>query len=125
MTQSPPAALSTGANYEQVATRFRPFFERIAAGAAERDQTRTLPLDEIRELTRAGFGALRVPVVYGGAGVSVKQLFRLLTELAVADSNLTQALRGHFAYVEDVINTPASESRDEWLARFVRGEIFG
>jgi alkylation response protein AidB-like acyl-CoA dehydrogenase len=125
MTQSRPAALSTGANYEQVASRFRPFFERIAAGAAERDQTRTLPLDEIRELTRAGFGALRVPVVYGGAGVSVKQLFRLLTELAVADSNLTQALRGHFAYVEDVINTPASESRDEWLARFVRGDIFG
>jgi alkylation response protein AidB-like acyl-CoA dehydrogenase len=57
--------------------------------------------------------------------VSLKQLFRLLTELAAADSNFTQALRGHFAYVEDVINVPAGEQRDEWLARFVKGEIFG
>jgi alkylation response protein AidB-like acyl-CoA dehydrogenase len=125
MTQLPPVALSAGADYEQVAGRFRAIFERIAAGAVERDQSRTLPLDEIRTLMQAGFGALRVPAAYGGGGVSVRQLFRLLTELAVADSNFTQALRGHFAYVEDVINAPASEVRDEWLARFVKGEIFG
>lgn len=125
MTQLSPVALSTGVDYERVAGRFRAIFEHIAAGAVERDQSRTLPVDELRTLIQAGFGAVRVPVEYGGSGVSVKQLFRLLTELAVADSNFTQALRGHFAYVEDVINAPASEARDEWLARFVEGDIFG
>lgn len=125
MNQSPPAEHSTGADYEQVARRFRPLIERIAASAVERDQSRSLPIDELRELMQAGFGALRVPIVYGGAGVSIKQLSRLLTELAAADSNLTQALRGHFTYVEDVINAPAGEWRDAWLARFVKGDVFG
>ena len=108
MTQLPPVALSVGADYESVASRFRPIFERIAAGAVERDQLRTLPYDQIAELKQAGFGALRVPVSHGGAGVSIKQLFRLLIELGAADSNLPQALRGHFAFVEDVVNAPPS-----------------
>src|SRR5471032_317457 len=125
MTQLPPVALSVGADYESVARRFRPIFERIAEGAVERDQLRTLPYHQIAELKQAGFGALRVPVSHGGAGVSVKQLFRLLIELGTADSNLPQALRGHFAFVEDVVNAPASAERDEWFARFVRGDLFG
>ena len=45
--------------------------------------------------------AVRVPVARGGAGATLPQLFRLLTELAAADSNIPQALRGHFALVED------------------------
>lgn len=125
MTRTPTAALSLGADYEAVADRFRPIFERIAAGALERDQTRALPHEEIDELKRAGFGALRVPVSHGGSGFSVKQLFRLLIELATADSNLPQALRGHFAYVEDVVNTSPGAERDRWFARFVGGDLFG
>src|ERR1700735_1035222 len=125
MTQLPPVALSVGANFESVASRFRPIFERIAAGSVERDQTRALPYDRIAELKQAGFGALRVPASHGGAGVSIKQLFRLLIELGTADSNLPQALRGHFAFVEDVVNSPASPERDAWFARFVRGDLFG
>lgn len=125
MTQLPPVALSVGADYESVASRFRPIFERIAAGAVERDQLRTLPYDQIAELKQAGFGALRVPVSHGGAGASIKQLFRLLIELGAADSNLPQALRGHFAFVEDVVNAPPSAERDQWFERFVRGDLFG
>jgi alkylation response protein AidB-like acyl-CoA dehydrogenase len=73
MTQLSPVALSVGANFESVASRFRPIFERIAAGSVERDQTRALPYDRIAELKQAGFGALRVPASHGGAGVSIKQ----------------------------------------------------
>jgi alkylation response protein AidB-like acyl-CoA dehydrogenase len=105
MTQLPPVALSVGADYESVASRFRPIFERIAEGAVERDQLRTLPYDQIAELKQAGFGALRVPVSHGGAGVSVKQLFRLLIELGAADSNLPQALRGHSTHPQALIAT--------------------
>ena len=104
--------------------RFRPLFDRIAAGAAERDREHRLPVAEIRELADAGFGALRVPVEFGGSGATLPQLFELLTELAAADSNIPQALRGHFALVEDRL-VARSGQREVWLERFGRGEIAG
>ena len=91
------APLSRGTDYEQLAGRFRPIFARIAAGALEREHTRTLPFEPIAWLKAAGFGAVRVPLEYGGAGASIPQLIQLLIELGEADSNLPQALRGHFA----------------------------
>ena len=120
-----PTALSQGADYEQIAARFRPIFARIAAGTADRERTRTLPHEQIVWLKTAGFGSVRVPVEYGGAGVSLPQLIQLLIELAEADSNLPQALRGHFAFVEDRLNAPPGQARDKWFERFVAGDIVG
>jgi alkylation response protein AidB-like acyl-CoA dehydrogenase len=117
--------LSTGTDYELLASRFRPLFARIAEGALERERTRTLPREPIRWLKEAGFGAVRVPVSHGGAGASLPQLFQLLVELAEADSNIPQALRGHFAFVEDKLNAPPSPQRDRWFERFVAGETVG
>ncbi|MEX3959021.1 acyl-CoA dehydrogenase family protein [Trinickia sp. EG282A] len=117
--------LSRGADYEQVASRFRPIFDRIAEGAIERERERTLPHEQIAWLKQAGFGAVRVPAEYGGAGLSLPQLVQLLIELGEADTALPQALRGHFAFVEDRLNAPASANRDTWFRRFVNGEIFG
>lgn len=117
--------LSLGADYEELAERFRPLFTRIAEGAIEREQERRLPVEEITALKDAGFGAVRVPKKYGGAGASLPQLIELLTELAAADSNIPQALRGHFAYVEDRINQHATSDQSAWFARFVAGEIAG
>jgi len=120
LASSPVAAV----DYAGLAARFRPIFDRIAAGASAREQDHLLPYEQIKELTNAGFGALRVPVADGGLGASLPQLFRLLTELAAADSNIAQALRGHFAFVEDRLVASGAQ-RDVWLARFVRGEIVG
>lgn len=119
------ASLSTGADYAELAGRFRPLFTRIAEGALERERARTLPSEPIKWLKEAGFGAVRVPVEHGGAGASLPQLVRLLTELAAADSNLPQALRGHFAFVEDRLNAAADARQDVWFKRFVAGEIVG
>lgn len=112
------------ADYQALADRFRPIFTRIAEGASAREQDHQLPFAEIKELTEAGFGALRVPVADGGFGASLPQLFRLLTELAAADSNIPQALRGHFAFVEDRLVSNGAQ-RAVWLERFVKGEIAG
>lgn len=116
---------STGADYPALAARFRPIFERIAAGAVAREQTRALPYEPIQWLKQAGFGAVRVPAEYGGGGASLPQLFELLIELAAADSNVPQALRGHFAFAEDRLNAPPSTGRDLWFKRFVDGDIVG
>ncbi|MFJ7884515.1 acyl-CoA dehydrogenase family protein [Pseudomonas sp. NPDC096917] len=122
MSQNP---LSVGTDYETLANRFRPLFRQIAAGTVEREQARELPYEPIRWLKEAGLGAIRVPVAFGGAGASISQLLQLLIELAEADSNIVQSLRGHFAFVEDRLNAPPSPARDAWFARFVAGDLVG
>ncbi|MGA3823154.1 acyl-CoA dehydrogenase family protein [Pseudomonas chlororaphis] len=117
--------LSVGVDYEALAGRFRPIFSRIAAGAVAREQSRSLPYEAILWLKEAGFGAVRVPVEYGGGGASLPQLFQLLIELAEADSNVPQALRGHFAFAEDRLNAAPGPARDLWFKRFVDGDIVG
>lgn len=111
--------------YEELAGRFRPLFEEIAKGAIQRETTRSLPQDEINQLKRAGLGALRVPEAEGGFGVTLPEFANILIELSEADSNITQALRGHFGFVEDVINKASGEARKKWTDRISRGEIAG
>ena len=123
-TTSTTSVTTAAPTDETLSARFRPLFDRIAAGAAERDREHRLPVAEIRELADAGFGAVRVPVEFGGSGATLPQLFQLLTELAAADSNIPQALRGHFALVEDRL-VARSGQREVWLERFGRGEIAG
>lgn len=113
------------ARYETLAERFRPIFAEIAAGAVERELGRELPVAEIAKLKQAGLGALRIPEAEGGLGATLPELANILIELSAADSNITQALRGHFGFVEDVVSKTAGESRKRWAERIARGEIAG
>lgn len=105
--------------------RFRPVFARIAEQAVRRERERELAHDAIAWLREAGFGALRVPVHYGGAGASIEELFDLLIELAEADSNLPQILRSHFGFIERVRSEFTAPGLDKWLWLAGRGVIFG
>ncbi|TSJ60211.1 monooxygenase [Starkeya sp. 3C] len=111
--------------YETLAARFRPLFERIRANATERERSRTLPHAEIGWLKEAGFTAVRLPEAEGGADASLPEFFNLLIELSAADSNLTQALRAHFGFVEEIIRTDVPGRREIWLPRLARGETAG
>lgn len=104
---------------------FGPIFERIARDAVARETDRRLAHDEISWLRAAKFGALRVPVEYGGYGVSVRQLFRLLIDLAAAESNLPQALRVHFSFVEDQLLAEPGPRREQWLRALSEGTLVG
>ncbi|MBB3306879.1 MULTISPECIES: acyl-CoA dehydrogenase family protein [unclassified Enterobacter] len=117
--------LATGTDYEALAAHFRPIFTRIAEGTVARERERILPHQPISWLKAAGFGTVRIPKDKGGWGASLPQLFQLLTELAEADSNLPQALRAHFAFVEDRLNQSDSAERDRWFGRFIDGELVG
>lgn len=118
-------ALPSASDHPLLAARFAPIFQRIADTALERERQRILPTEPITWLKQAGFGAVRVPLEHGGGGASIPQLFQLLISLSEADSNVTQALRGHFAFVEDRLNAPASPQREVWFQRFVAGELVG
>lgn len=123
-----PAAspsLSSPPRDEELLRRFTPIFARIAEGTLQREEHRELAHEPVAWLREAGFGALRVPQRYGGLGASVPQLFRLLTLLGEADSNLPQILRAHFGFVEGRLNAPDESSRALWFPRIAAGELFG
>ncbi|WP_280336452.1 acyl-CoA dehydrogenase family protein [Nocardia wallacei] len=104
---------------------FTPIYERIAVGAVDREVDRQLPYDEVAELRAARFGALRVPAEFGGYGASVRQLFRQLIELAAAESNIPQALRVHFSFVEDQLLAEPGPVREQWLRAAGEGVLVG
>ncbi len=123
-TPAAPPSLSA-LPYEELAARFRPIFDRIAEGAVARERDRVLPFKEVDELRQAGFGAVRVPVEYGGSGATLPQLFRLLIELGEADSNLPQLLRGHFAFTESRIIDADPAVRERWGRDIAGGLLIG
>jgi alkylation response protein AidB-like acyl-CoA dehydrogenase len=104
---------------------FAPTFERIATGAVDREIDRRLPYEEVGWLREARFGALRVPVEFGGYGATVRQLFRLLIDLAAAESNIPQALRVHFTFVEDRLLDEPGAKREHWLRAVGGGVLVG
>ncbi|MFW0787310.1 acyl-CoA dehydrogenase family protein [Gordonia sp. CPCC 206044] len=104
---------------------FSPVFARIAAGAVQREVDRRLLHDEVAWLKDVRFGALRVPVEFGGYGASVRQLFRLLVDLAAAESNLPQALRVHWSFVEDQLSAEDAATSERWLRAVAEGTLVG
>jgi len=99
--------------------------DRIREGAIDRERTRVLPFEQLDWLRASGFAGLRVPRDAGGAGADIVELAAALIDLAAADPNVPQALRGHLAFVEDRLWAPDGPDRDRWLARFAGGELVG
>ncbi|MDH4980986.1 acyl-CoA dehydrogenase family protein [Hyphomicrobium sp. D-2] len=116
---TPPSA-----RYDSVAENFRHLFRDIAQDAALRDTERRLPFEEISALREAGFAGLRVPQSHGGSGVSLPEYFSLLVELAEAELNLVQIIRGHAGFVENVLNSRDEAFRERWLNRIGREGAF-
>jgi alkylation response protein AidB-like acyl-CoA dehydrogenase len=112
-------------DYEALAAQFRPIFDRIAKGAVQREANRELAYAEIGWLRDAGFGKVRIPRYHGGLGATLPQFFRLLTELAAADSNIAHAFRGHFSFLEERINKSDEASINFWFPKVVLGKIIG
>ena len=115
----------TRATDEQLDEIFAPVFARIAEGAVQREQDRSLAHDEVAALNEVRFGALRVPVELGGHGASVRQQFRLLIDLAAAESNLPQALRVHWWFVEEQLLAEPGPERERWLRAVADGRLVG
>lgn len=110
---------------DQLRARFAPLLERIHAGAVERERDRRLPFAEIRELAEAGIGRLRLPIEQGGFGAGFDQLTEVLIDVAAADSNIVQALRGHIGFVEEVLVSEDAEYRSFWLREIASGALVG
>ncbi|WP_433798435.1 acyl-CoA dehydrogenase family protein [Actinomycetospora sp. CA-084318] len=122
MTATVPTRTTPDAELDEL---FAPVLARIAEGALQREHDRALAFDEVRALKEVRFGALRVPVEFGGYGASVRQLFRQLIALGAAESNLPQALRVHWWFVEEQLLAEPGAERERWLRAAADGTLVG
>ncbi|MGK9148759.1 monooxygenase [Plantibacter flavus] len=104
---------------------FAPILSDLAATAVAREAERRLPTEEVRRLAAAGFGAVRLPVVDGGRGLSAGELVELLVDLGTADANLPQLWRNHVAFVEDRLWNRDREADGVWIDRIAAGAVVG
>ncbi|WP_296268074.1 acyl-CoA dehydrogenase family protein [Pseudomonas sp. UBA6562] len=101
---------------------------QIAAGAAQRERERQLPYEAVAQIAAAGLFTTRIPTRYGGAGGAVKDVIALLVRIAAADSNVAQALRPGFGFVEGLLASTAEGAeaeRERWFARYLEGAVVG
>ncbi|MFT3956070.1 MAG: acyl-CoA dehydrogenase family protein [Piscinibacter sp.] len=97
----------------------------IAAGAAARERDRVLPYEWVRRIAEQGLYTWRVPRSHGGPGGTMHDLMRFIVELASVDSNLAQALRPGFGFIEGILFSQDTVALDRWLPRVLAGEVFG
>ncbi|HJA04255.1 MAG TPA: acyl-CoA dehydrogenase [Candidatus Microbacterium stercoravium] len=121
LKQAPPPLPS---DYRSLSAHFQPMFDEIARGASEREQLRSLPFAEIRQLDEAGFGTIRVPAEHGGPGASIETLIRLLIDLAQADSNIAHQYRSHFGFLDSLRFQPRAV-QEVWYPRILAGATVG
>ena len=99
---------------------------QIAEGAAQRERERELPYALVRRIAEAGLLTVRIPKRYGGPGGSVRDAIRVVIEIASVDSNIAQALRPNFGFIESLLSNPDNEAaRELWFARLLAGHIMG
>lgn len=97
----------------------------IAVGASQRERDRLLPHAEIRRVAGARLLAFRIPAGHGGADATVREVIQFIIDLAAADSNIAQALRSGFAFVESLRASGPDDERARWYPRFLAGDVFG
>ena len=109
---------------QELRSHFAPVFEQIAQDALERERNRELGHGAVELLRESGFTKVRLPRELGGFGASLDQLLDLLIDLAAADSNLPQALHGHYMFTEVHQHQSQGEVSDWWLSEVAAGKVF-
>ena len=125
LTLAPPARTTTHPTTAELKQRFAPVFARIAEDSRDRERDRTLGHEAVRLLSESGFTRVRLPVEHGGLGATLPQLIELLVDLGQADSNLPQALHGHFLFTETHQHQSQGALTDWWLSEVAAGKVFG
>ena len=116
------------ASVEELNARADVLLPLIAAGAAQRERERQLPYEAVAQIAKAGLFTTRIPTRFGGAAGSVKDVIGLLMRIASADSNVAQALRPGFGFIEGLLASGAQGAEDErerWFERYLQGAVVG
>lgn len=99
--------------------------ETIAAGTAAREAGNASTRDAIDLARQARLGAVRLPPSLGGSGLTLRDLFEIVIDLAEADPNIPHILRNHYAFVERALRVPDNPRYRRWLGYVREGRIIG
>ncbi|BCJ47658.1 acyl-CoA dehydrogenase [Actinoplanes ianthinogenes] len=101
-----------------------PVLRRLAAGARDRELTRTYANREVRALAEQRITLVGIAAADGGAGGTVRDVTDLVVAIARADSNVAQALRNSFLLANRVALHHDLPQRALTLARLRAGDLF-
>lgn len=97
----------------------------ISDGTVSRELGEAYTGDAVLLLKQAGVGKLRLPVIEGGFGYSLEDLFKFTIELGEADPSVAQILRNHFAFVEAAMRTRGHPLFEFALKAVQEGKLIG
>jgi SfnB family sulfur acquisition oxidoreductase len=98
---------------------------RFAAGAAERDRSRILPVEQVEALSESGLLAITVPREYGGAGLGAAVLAEVVRLIAAGDPNIAQIPHSHFVYVNAMREQGTPAQKAFFFGEVLAGKRFG
>jgi SfnB family sulfur acquisition oxidoreductase len=98
---------------------------RLAEGAVERDQNRTLPREELDLFSGSGLWGITVPRAYGGAEVSFATVAEVIAIISEADPSIGQIPQNHLGVVEALRVTGNEEQKRRFYGGVLQGQRFG
>lgn len=97
----------------------------LRQGSEDRERNRILPYQSIRRIGSERLLTWRIPQAQGGSGASVRDVIEFVIDVASVDSNVAQALRPSFLFLEGLLAGDDEAARQRWLPHYLDGELFG
>ncbi|MFD6196261.1 acyl-CoA dehydrogenase family protein [Mycobacteriaceae bacterium NPDC060252] len=121
-----PATSLVGGSVADRRALLEPVLEGLGEEDARYELNRTLHHESTRAIAETGVLALRIPREFGGPGGSIVDVVETVIEIAAASSNVAQALRAHFGFVERLLGNRGSEAlRARWFPEVIGGKVVG
>lgn len=86
---------------------------KVAPGAAERDQSGEFPLNLVRELGEMGVMGAQTPEEYGGAGLDTATFALIIEEIAAVDGSLCLTVASHNSLCQGHILVAGTEEQKQ------------
>ncbi len=122
MTLTVSAKPAAGSPPEPFAEAFPRILATARTEAVERERTRTLPFQMVRDLQDLGFGSRRLAAPHR---IPLTEVFGSVVDLAAADSNIAHLFRGHLAFVETLLFNDDPREQARWRKRLKNGALIG
>jgi SfnB family sulfur acquisition oxidoreductase len=112
-------------NGEEALEVARGLSDEFAAGAAERDAERRLPVAEVERMSASGLLGITVPQEHGGAGVGAVTWAEVFRLLAAGDPNLAQIPQSQFVYINVLKQQGTPAQQAFFFAEVLAGKRLG
>ncbi|WP_064684996.1 acyl-CoA dehydrogenase family protein [Rhizobium bangladeshense] len=100
--------------------------DRLAPGAAKRDQEHLFPRDELKEMGELGLLGMLVPEAYGGSDTGVVAYAAALEEIAAGDGPCSTIMSVHSSVgCVPILKFGTEEQRQRFLPKLASGEWIG